>query len=144
MNYEPAEDQHEGRLSHICKYCGVRETGRYLSIHMDNLKDRRECNGCNFWSTKIYSKGFFHADGQSFYNAEAMPDKLYQKPIPFDYSHTKGHGGRTFRIRFKTSGLNGPEGTIITSNDIWHQGPIPVRWRSGFQEAEFIKQDETP
>lgn len=45
---------------------------------------------------------------------------------------SRGHGGRKFRIRFF-------DGRLVTTTNLWHQGPIPPVFRDRLpNNAEFI------
>lgn len=46
----------------------------------------------------------------------------------------KGHSGRRFEIEFF-------DGRRIGTNDLWHQGPIPPKWRERYPDnARFVPQ----
>lgn len=117
-------------LDSPCKCCGgvvgTNYTGN-LGMVKNNL-----CFSCQFWTERLptlSNPNVFIIRGEFYSDAGNRPDSPRS---------ALGHGGRRFRIQ-----LLAPPNTIIETNNLWHGGEIPDRFREQFSDnAVFLPVPE--
>lgn len=107
--------------------CGTVCHAAYHRVVVDELVTFELCFKCNFWRKLIDSKdepNHFVIDGHHYI---ALPRQDSRS------SRLLGYSGREFVIRR----LDSDE--LIDTNNLWHQGEIPERFRNQLPDtAEFI------
>lgn len=107
------------------------ECGGEIKLHFpeelnDKLTVNKVCFNCNFWHEFVEKKDhpkFARIKGQHW----CANDKNSGSPW-------NGMGGRTFIIKWN-------DGRIKETNDLWHQGTIPVHFLERLPDnAEFIEE----
>lgn len=113
-----------------------RECKKPISVahgNSDQLKARRECFLCNYWVNlirKTEAGDRVIVGGVHFIAGDWNP----QRPTNGKFA---GFAGRKFVVRF-TDGPN--KGKTLTTYNLWHQGPIPERFRDRLPDnAEFVE-----
>ena len=98
---------------HICRECGKEEEW----THIQKLIDLKRCFRCDFWlekvdrvndpvSTRVNGKHYF----------------VGKTPKPGTPRSFLGFGGAFWKIKYH-------DGRVIETNNLWHQGKIPERFR---------------
>lgn len=121
--YETREElvRKEGLIT--CSCCGQEAGTNYCTEVAERLRRLQLCHTCDFWMEKI--------------RWAEHPDPLHQ-PVRVDGKHYcydprnllvsgdsryKGFGGSFFKICFLDTA------DVVVTNDLWHQGDIPARFR---------------
>lgn len=93
--------------------------------------EKKCCFSCAFWFDKIEklknNPRWLIIDGQSY---------VFNPYNENNYSYFKGFGGRVMYAQ-KT------DGTVLISNDVWHQGEIPEAFKQIIPDnAKFITKEQ--
>ncbi|WDP93159.1 MAG: hypothetical protein HUN04_04490 [Desulfobacter sp.] len=113
--------------TYTCESCGKSYT-RHLA---SEVYLRNNCYDCSFWLVKDdypnYMKSHQVIVNGQHYMAYAETDGII-----------RGSGGRRFKIQFF-------DGRITNTNNLWHQGSIPRRFRAMLRDnAVFLPVDDEP
>jgi len=115
-----------------------RECGRPINVshgNSDQLKTRRECFDCNFWARLV--KDTTPGERVVVGGVHFIAGEWSETPPDYRQGKCLGFGGRKFVVRF-TAGPN--EGKTLTTYNLWHQGPIPERFRDRLPDnAVFVE-----
>lgn len=129
MGAEP-DPKYYGELF-ACSICHGCAKANYLGTTGSRLAEKRICFTCDHWLQLIekdaheYRRRHVIVDGRHY----VMGDNTTE---PHRWS---GFGGDTFVIEFF-------DGRKVVSNNLWHQGTIPERWREQLADnAKFVRPD---
>lgn len=107
-----------------CSVCGKDEHLHWNLKYNKELHDYQMCFTCNHWRSHYVENldRSLRINGQHYLDCGRV-----QNPNAFGV----GMGGREIKIRKF-------DGTIITTNNLWHQGTISKAWRDKLPDnAEF-------
>lgn len=110
-----------------CRDCGAKNPIiEWLHPTRDELVEQKLCFTCNFWRRTFQLKDGVIIDGHHYTAKDGI-----KKDVP---DHCLGFGGRHVVIEKN-------DGTRIETNDLWHQGPLPARYRKDHPDnARFVRQ----
>ena len=114
-----------GRADELkCSVCGEYDKpNHYVTETAIAMGTHRMCFRCNFW------RGQLELDKASKRTWAIIDGHHY---VLGDHGAFRGYSGRNFKIKFNN-------GTILETDDLWHQGKIPEKWKDKFpNNAEFI------
>lgn len=116
---------------YTCVECGEIHTPHQWSTGA-KLAARGLCHFCAFWTDaylRVQSGRSIVVGGNCYSIAE--------EPKPGERGFF-GHGGSLFRIEY-------PDGRIVESRNLWHNGDVPPRWRERLPDnARFLPRDPPP
>ena len=110
-----------------CIMCGNTITRNEKSMYEYTPRYSKDlCHTCNIWKETVdsdkLSKNVVIINGEHYL-------------IDNSESQIKGFSGRPFKIRFNN-------GKIVTTNNLWHQGRIPIAWQKYLPDnAQFLIDD---
>jgi hypothetical protein len=122
------KDNEYSELIIHCSVCGKNE-----ELHWD-FATNAECYGyrmcfiCNFWRNHFAYDidRSLRIEGNHYIDCGSVDDLSEYRFI--------GHGGAKFKIKKS-------DGTIIETNNLWHQGEIPKEWKDKLTDnAEFMNR----
>jgi hypothetical protein len=102
-----------------CTTCGAEATLHYGGETGIRMRTEQVCFLCAYW-TELIAK-----DAQNPERAvvvEGVHYTIAPDLKPGTPKHCAGFGGTKYVIQFK-------DGRLVTSRNLWYQGPIPDRWR---------------
>lgn len=112
---------------HICKECGKKEEGNWVEEKKLRLIERQLCFSCDFWYSHYLLK-----NSKIVARIKGHHYRIGVKTN--DPNRWKGMGGSKITIKFN-------DGRIIHTDNLWHQGEIPERWKERMPDnATFIKE----
>jgi hypothetical protein len=110
----------------ICSVCEKEEELHWNLKCNKECVDNKMCFSCNFWRNHHASHldASLRIDGHHYMDCGSV-----ENPNQFGV----GHGGRRIKIRKF-------DGSIIETNNLWHQGAIPSHWKNKLPDnAEFVR-----
>jgi len=112
--------------AYLCSECG--------EVEVFSPQYRPVCFPCHFWEEVLSDEKVrsFQVRGQVYSFDKKKP--LMERGRDYRNPWILGFGGRTFVIGF-------PDGSVVTTNNLWSRGVVPNRFRDMFVEAEFLKEE---
>ena len=110
-----------------CKHCGEQNVKMsWDKATIAELEKNEACFTCNYWIEM--------AERDKKHNRWIVTNKFVHYVIGEGNSYPRGFDGRLFIIK--------RNGEIVKTNDLWHQGDIPIHLQHLFTiNAEFVKEN---
>ncbi|MBU1387812.1 MAG: hypothetical protein KKE62_06345 [Proteobacteria bacterium] len=108
--------------TNICEFCGK----SYSKTCSDEAYIENNCFDCSFWMEKIEMS----AEDE---NRRVIVNGQHYRIGNDDAGIYRGFGGRKFNILFH-------DGRVIETNNLWHQGTIPNRFREMLPDNAIFLQ----
>ena len=113
-------------LAYDCIECGRAGDAQFY-VGAADLRARRVCFTCGFWQDRAAE-----AHLPTSVRVGGVHYQIGPKGDPYP-----GHGGARFVVHFA-------DGRAVETNNLWHQGEIPARFRARLPDnATFVREHTT-